>query len=168
MKTILKVGLVSTFPPKRCGIGIYTNEIFMAHERVGVKSGELEVITIGEGGNLSYYRNLKSWYLPQDLKEIIDQESLDVLHIQYSAALFSRLFNWNLIRAIKQIEIPIIITLHEVRYKSLTFRDKILDLIEKQIMEHCRAIIVHTPKQKKFLERKYKRSIEYIPMILTP
>ncbi len=146
-----KIGLLSPFLPEKDGIAIYSDNLLN-----GLGKNKNEVVTIGRrGSKADYSLDFKSFQLKNSLKKIIKKEKLDALHIQYVATFFSKLINLNLIQALDQ-NIPVIITLHEVHYSIRNFKDKVLEIIERLIIKKCKLVIVHTPKQKEFLEKKYK------------
>ncbi len=146
-----KIGLISPFLPEKDGIAIYSDNILAE-----LGKNKKEIITIGrKGSEANYLLDFKSFQLKNNLKKIIKKERLDALHIQYVATFFSKLINLNLIQALDQ-NIPVIITLHEVHYSIRNFKDKVLEIIERLIIKKCKLVIVHTPKQKEFLEKKYK------------
>ncbi|MBD3164438.1 glycosyltransferase [Candidatus Woesearchaeota archaeon] len=147
-----KIGLVSPFPPKKDGIAIYSDNLYQS-----LKKNEYEIVTIGNrGSNADYNVDFKSFNLQKDIYNIIKKEKIDIIHIQYVAALFGRRFmNINLISALN-LSVPVIVTLHEVQYCTKGFKNKILSYIEKKIINKADSIVVHTGQQKKFLEKKYK------------
>ncbi len=140
----MKIGMVSGFPPAKDGIATYSNSL---------TEGMKNVVKIGMG-DVDYLVDLKSGSLRQELKRIIAKEKIDVLHIQYIAAYFSKYtFNWNLLQALKQ-DIPVVTTIHEVHYEPRSIRDRILLQLEKQVARRSKAV-VHTKKQAKFLGVKH-------------
>jgi glycosyltransferase involved in cell wall biosynthesis len=149
---MLKIGLLSPFPPEKDGIAIYSDNILR-----GLNKNRKNIVTIGRKGSKSkHIINFKSFSLKKDLEKIIKKEKLSLIHIQYVPTLFGKYnLNYNLINALS-LPIPIIITLHEVHYSNKGIKNKILGHIEKKIIEKANKIIVHTPKQKEFLTKKYK------------
>lgn len=152
MKRELKIGLVSPFLPEKDGIAIYSNNLLKELDK-----DRKCVITIGrKGSNADYIIDFKSFSLKKELEKIAKREKLDLIHIQYVATFFSKYFlNYNLIAALN-LSTPVIITLHEVHYSIKGLRNKILEQIEKAIIKKSDKVIVHTPKQMEFLEKKYK------------
>ncbi|MEA2036094.1 MAG: glycosyltransferase [Nanoarchaeota archaeon] len=148
----MRIGLVSPFPPEKDGIAIYSDNILR-----GLGKGKREIVCIGrKGSKVDYIVNFRSLFLKEELEKIIIKEKLDLVHIQYVPTLFGKYnLNYSLIRALS-IPIPTIVTLHEVHYSTSGLRNKVLAHIEKEIIERADKAIVHTPKQKEFLEKKYK------------
>ena len=150
MEKEIKVGLVSPFLPRKDGIAIYSNNLITHMNLDGVK-----LIKIGdEDSDAEYKVDLKSMGLKNELKRIVEKENLDVIHVQYVPTLFGKYnLNINLIKALK-LKIPVITTLHEVHYSSKGLRDFALSWIEKKLVRNSTKVIVHTPQQKEFLEKK--------------
>ncbi len=149
---MLKIGLLSPFLPEKDGIAIYSDNLLK-----GLGEDRKHIVAIGRrGSEADYIINFKSFSLKKNLERIIKKENLDLIHIQYVPTLFGKYnLNYNLINALN-LSIPTIVTLHEVHYSSKGIRNKILACIEKNIIKKADKIIVHTPKQKEFLEKKYK------------
>jgi len=149
---MLKIGLVSPFLPENDGIAIYSDDLLK-----GLDKNKKHIVTIGrKNSKADYIIDFKSFSLKNNLERIIQKEKLNVIHIQYVATLFGRYsLNYNLIKALG-LSIPTIVTLHEVHYSSKGLRNKLLSYIEKKIIKKANKIVVHTPKQKEFLKRKYK------------
>lgn len=141
----MKIGMVSGFPPADDGIATYANSL----------TAEMDnVVRIGNAGKVDYLVDFKSRSLRKKLRKIIDKEQLDILHIQYIAAYYSKwLFNRNLLDSLHQ-RIPVVSTLHEVHYDPTTIRDRILWYLEQKVVEKSAAVIVHTKKQVQTLGRE--------------
>jgi glycosyltransferase involved in cell wall biosynthesis len=149
---MLKIGLVSPTLPERDGIAIYSDNLLR-----GLGKKRKDIITIGrKRSKADYIIDFKSFFLKKELEKIIKKEKLSLLHIQYVATLFGKYnLNLNLISALT-LPIPVIITLHEVQYSTKGLKNKILAYIENEIIKKTNKVIVHTPNQKRFLEKKYK------------
>ena len=78
-----------------------------------------------------------------------------MMNFKHIASYFGKYsLNLGFIRALNT-GIPNIVTLHEVQYGG-GLRAKILAGIEKRIIRHSGKVIVHTPGQKAFLDKKYR------------
>ena len=151
----IKVGMVSTFPPEECGIGIYSQNLCKD------LSKSLRIVKIGaiKSEGADYKIDFHSFKLRTQLKKIIEKECIDVLHIQYTPALFGKLtFNLNFIIALRQ-NVPIVITLHDAYYSLKHFdllRAFFYGSLEYMAVKSCKAVIVHTDQQAETLNEKYK------------
>ncbi len=159
----MRIGVVSKFFPEADGIARFSenlcNQFFDKHH----------IVKIGDIKSGTKYRvNFGSFRLKNQLKEIINKENLDVLHIQYIPAYFGKFtLNLNLLQALGQ-RIPVVCTLHEVYYDYHGYslpRRMILSFLEKAVVTKSGRVIAHTPGQKKFLEGKYGvKNIESVPL----
>lgn len=147
----MKVALVSPFPPDVGGIAIYSNNLLRELKQ------SAKVITIGnKNSDADYKIDLSSLALKKEIEKIVEKEKVDVVHFQYNAGLYGKKsLNLNFINALQQ-KVPSLATLHEVQYESNSIKQKLLCWLEKRIIQNASKIIVHTQKQKDFLENKYK------------
>src|SRR3989344_9615884 len=153
----MKIGMVCRFPPEKDGIATtYINLVSELRKRI-------DVVTIGTPGSKANYRvDFRSPLLYFKLKNIIEKEKLDLLHVHHIAPFYSKyLLNLNLIFALKQ-KIPVVTTLHEVHTNTDGLRNKILTFIQNGVVANSDAIIVHTPGQKEFINKVSKGKAECI------
>ena len=154
----MKIGMVSKFPEQEDGIAIYSESLCEELENAGVR-----VVKIGdpESSSADYRIDFKSWSLKSQLRKIAESEKLDLLHVQYIAAYFSKYtLNLNLILALNQ-KVPVVITFHEVHTAASTLREKILSFIQTVIAKKADAVVAHTRQQKEFLQMKYSKKQAY-------
>lgn len=144
----MKIGFLSPLPPDKCGIAIYSGNLLKELRK------KTSIVTIGNNESEANYKiNFKSWNLKEKIKKIIEKEKITLLHMQYNPAFFGKYsLNLNFLRALKQ-SIPAIVTLHEVHYKANSLKDRLIMRLEQQTAKKAH-VIVHTPQQKKFLEKK--------------
>ncbi len=166
----MKILMLSTFPPQRCGVGIYTYDLVTSLRKLGNKV----VIVSNKPCDADYIVDFKSSSLAKNVDKIVEKENPDIIHIQYQAVLYSNVLNMNLIKVLKSSRLPTAVTLHEVQYDSEPntkdwLKLKVLQYMEKKVVMNASKIIVHTPNQKKFLKEKYGvNNVECIYMGLTP
>ncbi|MBN2454039.1 glycosyltransferase [Candidatus Woesearchaeota archaeon] len=147
----MKIGVVSKFPEEKDGIAIYSENLCREMKNV-VRIGDIS------STKADYRINFRSLGLGKRLAEIAEKEKLDILHVQHIAAgeFFGKYtLNMPVILALRQ-KVPVVVTLHEVHYKCTGPRQKIICAIQKAIVKKASAIIVHTPLQADFLNRKYR------------
>ncbi len=141
--------MVSRFLPEKDGIAIYTENL--------VKSIKSNIIKIGTTKSKKAYKlKFDSLNFYKELNKIIKKEKLDIIHFQYIAPWYGRYsLNYPLIKTLKKIKIPKIVTLHEVQYSNKGLKNKILERIEKKILKYSNKVIIHTDQQAKFINKKY-------------
>ncbi len=165
---------MSKFLPEKDGIAIYSNNLLDA-----LNKNKANIETIGTmEAKADFNLDFSSSSLKKKLAKIVKKERFDLIHIQYIAPWYNRFLNLNLIKAMKAIraiKIPIVVTLHEVQYprKTCSIKDKIkfkvLQYIEKKVVKNADRVIVHTPGQKTFLQRRYRaRNVETVFMGVHP
>ncbi len=156
--------MVSRFPPEKCGIAIYTNNLVTA-----MKDNKMDVITIGSMNSTADHKiKFHGISFASQIRQIIKDEQLDQIHFQYIAPYFApKLLNQPFIKALNQ-DIPVTVTLHEVQYSNKGIKNKVLRHIENQICKKAKNIIVHSPLQQKFLKNKGYNNISTVLMGITP
>ncbi len=150
----MKVGMVGKFPEQQDGIAIYTASLCDELEGRGIS-----IIRIGDSESTAaaHKVDFRSLLLKWKLQEVIEQEKLDILHIQYVASHFGKLtLNIGLLLALRQ-KIPVIVTLHEVHAEAETIRGKVLNWLQRCITRKAAAIVVHTQQQKELLHMRYRK-----------
>ena len=152
----IKIGMLSPFGPKECGVAIYSENLCKE------LSKKTDVTKIGDktSARADYQIDFESFQLKQQLRSIIEKEQLDLLHVQYMPAFFGRkTLNLNLLSALNQ-NVPVVSTLHDVYYdyKGYNFIiSSILQFLENKVVKTSDAIIAHTPNQTNFLKKKYNK-----------
>jgi len=146
----MKIGVVSKFLPEKDGIAIYTENL--------LNNFKGSIIKIGNFSSKTDYRiKFDNFDFYEKINPIIKKEKIDLIHFQYIAAWYGKYaLNYPFIRALKAIKIPKVVTLHEVQYDNKGIKNKILEIIEKKIVKYADKIIVHTPRQAEFINKKYK------------
>ncbi len=159
MKSAIKVGYVSKFPPEKDGGAIYADNL--------CDNLPCEVVRIGDiGSETADYRiNFRSFFLKEKLAEIAVKEKLGLIHIQYvlGGQYFGKYsLKLGLVRAVGQ-KIPVILTFTEVHTQCDGVRGKILCWLQEKLANKAAASIAHTPKQAEFM-RRYKAPSYHIDM----
>ncbi|MDA1196496.1 MAG: glycosyltransferase family 4 protein [Nanoarchaeota archaeon] len=149
---MVKVGLVSPFSPEKDGIALYSANLY-------VGASKKNIIRIGRiKGGCEYVVDFTSFSLKSKIERIIAKEKLDVVHFEYVASLFGKYsLNLAFLHALS-LSVPTVVTLHEVHYTGSGMRHRLLSMLEKKIVSKSSLIIVHSPRQKSFLEKKYGAS----------
>lgn len=146
----MKIGMVSRFLPEKDGIAIYTENLVKNLKNTNIiKIGTLK-------SNAKYRLKFNSAYFCKKLKEIIKKERVELIHFQYIAPWYGKYsLNYPLVKALRTIKMPKIVTLHEVQYSNKGLKNKILERIEKKIVKYADKVITHTDQQAEFINKKY-------------
>jgi glycosyltransferase involved in cell wall biosynthesis len=158
----LKIGFVSTFPPKNCGIAVYAN---LLAEAVLDSDPAVEICVLAETGarartgdrlevKVTYDRS--DDYLSSILSDV-KESGVDLVHFQHAPELYgneNRLLS--LVSALAASGIPVVVTLHTVRgarwHRALSF-SRPTALFHRDLGEHA-AIVVHHRSNAQALERQ--------------
>jgi len=113
----MRVLLVSTFPPRRCGIGDYTADLARALAQDG--SLDITILTYSDGvqdgvtaeGPLHIDRRLQWARSPRRLASILRDSSPDIVHVQ--SATFLHPVRVNAVLARTALPCPLVATVHD-------------------------------------------------------
>ncbi len=114
----MKVCILSTYYPAKCGIAEYASELAQSLQSRGV---EVHVIAVDQGIEKLTYPNIVSFVIRRDeikdyleAAEHINDMDIDVLIIQHEYGIFGGECGSYLIDLMKRVRVPIITTLHTV------------------------------------------------------
>ena len=118
--TKIKVGFVSTYPPRECGIATYTKNLVEAVSRFNVLK-KPEIIAINDKiGHYNYDCEVEFQIARERVKsyveaaEYINDSEIDVVNLQHEFGLFGGTWGNHVIAFLEKLEKPIITTLHTV------------------------------------------------------
>lgn len=146
----MKVALVSTYPPQRCGIGTYTHAL--AEALGGIE--DLEVSVLSERGaldgrdgpvvSLPVFARNRPWIEPLVAAAVANQAR--VVHVQHAHDIFGmddRLPR--LCRRLGQRNIKTVVTLHSVYTRASGLLQRKLGVVRfhRTLARYCDALVVH-------------------------
>ncbi len=142
----MKIAIVSTYPPIKCGIATYTS--YLTKELKSLKN-EIHIVSqFGAKGRRVYgVFKADDPDLAEKISKTIAKLSPKVVHIQHEYGLYGEHKKVNIIsllHKLKSFHIPLVITLHTV-YEEFNKEEK---LIIKELTKLADAIIVHHHYQK--------------------
>lgn len=149
----MKIGIISTYLPQRCGIATYTDYLTDAM----LKNTDLHIKIIAE--DLAQSRReerlevIPAWNRNEDYpKKIIPLvDDVDVLHIQHEYSIYS--FDSRLPSLLESIEKKKIITIHCIRPAQFCERGDVDEKYAGKVASLADKVIVHLETQKAILER---------------
>jgi len=159
----MRVGIVSTYPPIECGIATYTQYLSDALIKLG---HEVYVFSPygckGERAFGCYSQSAKD--IAANIFEMASKMTPDLIHIQHEFGLYGVPKGIQIIELIlrcKEVELPVITTLHTI--KDDIPKDE--EIVLKVIVQESNEIIVHESAHKKTLEKYFdiKNKITVIP-----
>lgn len=154
---VKKVVWISSYLPRSCGIAYYSENYITALKKYAEKHNkEVSFMIIAHtDAKLADYPiiNLKNkeWHL--EVLEVIKEEKPDIVHIQHEYGLYETYGDHNeriieLIKMIRQEEIPVVMTYHSV-YRKLI---KPFAYFVSKTLKELSAGILHEDYQKKALK----------------
>ncbi|MBP8707892.1 MAG: glycosyltransferase family 4 protein [Caldisericia bacterium] len=113
--------IVSTYPPRKCGIATFTSDLFEGMKSVSVKPLILAMIRDKEEGEYTEEVILKVREEELDdyinAAEAINNSSIDIVNIQHEFGIFGGEYGSYILEFAKRLEKPIVTTLHTVLSK---------------------------------------------------
>jgi len=152
----MKIALVSTYPPKQCGVATYSDYLIRGLERA---DPTLEIKIVAERGALPIQTEklevVPCWDRNEDYVGPILEHSkdADVVHIQHEYSIYS--FDNRLPSVLKGLgtDIRKVVTIHCVRPAQFSERGAVDENYAAEISQLADQVIVHLPSQKHILER---------------
>lgn len=117
---MVRVAYVSTYPPRECGIAMYTKDLVDAVSRIGAVKFPA-VIAINDRGSYYDYENVVEFQIDQDdvdsyekAADYINSSDIDVVSLQHEYGLFDGVWGEHVITLLEKIKKPVVATLHTV------------------------------------------------------
>jgi glycosyltransferase involved in cell wall biosynthesis len=165
-----KIGFLSNFPPRECGIATFTQDLITSlNKRVNPKV-KSRVIALNEESSLYNYDSRVIMQMNKDdiedyiniAKKINRSNNIKIVCIQHEFGLFGGEYGNYIIPFLETIEKPVVVTFHSV----LPYPDESRKRIVKFIGEKSAAIIVMAEKAVEILNKDYnipKNKIHVVP-----
>lgn len=164
----LNIAIVSTYPPRECGIATYTRNLILAVKEVQPHT-RFSIATLNDAKYK--YPKIVRYIINQnnddDYKraaEAINQSPIDIVSIQHEFGIFGG-FNGNKILIfLKYIKKPVVLTLHTVSiyqekpYKIIPKRYKSRNKLCRKIFDNVDAITVMTQAARSYLIKNFQLS----------
>ncbi|HEU4903474.1 MAG TPA: glycosyltransferase family 4 protein [Flavisolibacter sp.] len=166
----MKIAYIGTYPPRECGIGTFTQNLFFA------VTGQIEKGISNEGVVIAMDDQADSYHYPSEVKFKIRQEQqedyleaaryinfsgADVCILEHEFGIFGGQNGIYVLPLLYRLEIPLIVTLHTV-LKTPSYNEKAI-LIE--ICKMAAKVVVMTEKAVEFLTSIYAIPLEKIEII---
>ena len=157
----MKIAYIATYPPRECGIGTFTNNLFksMLEENKGKKDGNEGYIVALNDNDLTYkYPEEVKITIRQDYQEdyleavkYINLSGADLCILEHEFGIFGGQSGVYILPLLHRLEIPIIVTLHTI-LKTPSYIEK---AILKEICKMASKIVVMSHKAVEFLTSIY-------------
>ena len=170
----LKIAFISTFPPQKCGIATFTDDLLNCiknhyeQEEYPESQDQLQVIALNNKDEDYSYNEEVSFIIKtknidgyRQAAEFINHSSIDVISLQHEFGIFSGKDGCNILYLLDALKKPVITTLHTILKEPTPGQLKTL----KKICEYSTQIIVLAEKAVSLLQEVYNVPREKIVMI---
>ncbi len=174
----MKIAYIGTYPPRECGIGTFTRNLYnsMVMNRAFRQAGNKTTIASIEGLVIALNDHEQTYNYPEEVKLTIRQEhqrdylsavkfinlsGADLCILEHEFGIFGGQNGVYILPLLHRLEIPLIVTLHTI-IKTPSYNEKAI-LVE--ICKMASKIVVMSHKAIEFLTTIYnvdKRKVEYI------
>jgi glycosyltransferase involved in cell wall biosynthesis len=143
-RTSKKVCLLSTYPPRKCGIAVFTKDLADAMDLYS-DSVSSKVIAVNENSASYRYDERVRWQIRQDneedyikIAEKVNSSDIDLVNIQHEFGIFGGEWGSYILSFLKTLRKPVVTTLHTVQPDLELKGQRIL----KEILSRSNAIVV--------------------------
>lgn len=161
--------LISSYPPRQCGIATYSQDLFKSLNEVYINSFSIRICALEEGiaeytypDEVKYVLNTTESNQYLKLASTINQDNtIKIVLVQHEFGLFDRTGNEDFYHFLIDVQKPVMLALHTV----LPHPDEVLMNKVKQWSEHCHSVLVMTNNAARILENDYGVSSAKIVVI---
>ncbi|HSO85982.1 MAG TPA: glycosyltransferase family 4 protein [Draconibacterium sp.] len=167
----MKIAYIATYPPRECGIGTFTNNLFksMLADKKGVEDGNEGIIVALNDNDLTYkYPEEVKVVVRQDHQEdylkavkYINLSGADLCVLEHEFGIFGGQSGVYILPLLHRLEIPLIVTLHTI-LKTPSYNEK---AVLKEICKMANKVVVMSHKAVEFLTTIYDVPEEKIALI---
>ncbi len=167
----MKITYIATYPPRECGIGTFTNNLFksmITHNKRNVQEHEGFVVAINDNELTYKYPEEVKLIIRQDHQEdylkavkYINLSGTDVCILQHEFGIFGGHSGVYILPLLYRLEIPLIVTLHTI-LKAPSYNEK---AVLKEICKMANKIVVMSNIAVELLVSIYEVSKEKIALI---
>lgn len=165
----LRVLVLSTYPPARCGIATFSRDLVSALEEAGnglapavsIAAIDRDGLHANQGGQVSYTVNPDKQDSYRILANFVNRSDYDVVCLQHEYGLFGGSWGHHLLEFLRRCEKPIVTVCHTVMEDPASEAVSVL----QEVARHSAAIVVMAHAAVGMLERYYSIRGENIVVI---
>ncbi|UCE95201.1 MAG: glycosyltransferase family 4 protein, partial [Candidatus Bathyarchaeota archaeon] len=138
-----KVCYLSTYPPRKCGIGVFTKDLVDAMDLHSESVSS--VIAVDENGTSHRYDKRVKWQIRHHneedyikVAEEVNSSDIDVVNIQHEFGIFGGEWGSHILSFLKTLRKPVVTTLHTLQPDLEPHGQRVL----KEILSRSNAIVV--------------------------
>jgi glycosyltransferase involved in cell wall biosynthesis len=139
-----KVCYLSTYPPRKCGIGVFTKDLVDAMDLYS-DSVSSTVIAVNENSASHSYDERVNWQIRHDdeedylkVAEEVNSSDIDVVNIQHEFGIFGGEWGNHVLSFLEALRKPVVTTLHTLQPDLAPKGQRVL----KEILSRSNAIVV--------------------------
>ena len=162
----MKITYIATYPPRECGIGTFTNNLFKSMLTQPQNQGF--VVALNDNDLIYKYPPEVKVVIRQDYQEdylravkFINLSGADVCILEHEFGIFGGQSGIYILPLLHRLEIPLIVTLHTI-LETPSYNEK---AILKEICKMANKVVVMSRKAIEFLIKIYDVPIEKIALI---
>lgn len=168
-----RILFLSSFPPRKCGIATFTQDLSNAFNKRFNPVVKTEICALNNriynyNKNVTYQINVAELDSYVSLaKKINLRNDIKLINIQHEFGLFGGEYGGYIIPFLQVLEKPVIVTFHSVIPRP----DRGLKRVVKAITDKCKTVVVMNESSREILEKDYKipqYKINYIPHGIPP
>jgi glycosyltransferase involved in cell wall biosynthesis len=151
------IALLGNFPPRRCGLAMYTHDSWLAFKAHN-PSPRVDVYAMDDGQVEGYGTDIER-LIPQDdvaayhaAADAIDASGAQILWVQHEFGIFGGEAGSYLLGLVNRVSIPVAVTLHTILESPNGSQRSVLEAL----LDRAATIIVMADKGREILERVYK------------
>lgn len=165
------VVFVSTYPPRKCGIGTFTADLIKTFDSLFGSFLSTRVVAVNDKTVSRYFypakvidqiqKDERSSYL-QIARRLNSDPNIQLVCLQHEFGLFGGKFGSYIVAFLKELKKPVVTTFHTV----LPTPNSALMRTVNEVIRYSRGVVVMSKKSKKILEDDYdlpKTKIKVIP-----
>lgn len=164
----MKIAIVTTYPPRQCGIGVFTHNLVNAITHNGSNQHEIIIIAMNDfSESYSYPPEVKRTIAQEQQSDylkaadFINQSGADVCILEHEFGIFGGQSGVYILSLMDRLNIPLVSTLHTILKNPSYTEKEILKLVCKM----SDKLVVMTKKAIEFLEDIYDVASEKIVRI---
>jgi len=157
----MKIAFIATYPPRECGIGTFTNNLFksmLANDESKSKGHEGFVVALSDNDLTYDYPEEVKLTIRQDHQEdylqavkFINLSGADLCILEHEFGIFGGQSGVYILPLLHRLEIPLVVTLHTI-LKTPSYNEKV---VLKEICKMAHQVVVMSHKAIEFLVEIY-------------
>ncbi|MCC7232044.1 MAG: glycosyltransferase [Bacteroidia bacterium] len=166
----MKFAFIGTYPPRQCGIGTFTQDLYQSIVKPGGQPGRHEgfIIALNDHDQMYRYSDEVAFSIRQEHQrdyvaaaKFINLSGADICVLEHEYGIFGGQSGVYILPLLHRLEIPLIVTLHTV-LKDPSYNEK---AILQEICKMAAKVVVMAHKAVEFLTTLYDVDPEKIELI---